>query len=147
MDVTHEALHKTLGNMADILQVKFKYDAQSFKIEMLGKRTIHLAGLSFRLYLSCVSTRILDNRLFAIITVKGNLALLLDVPVKDSYPVTLHFLNLAKMDKPDNLLEMMDATRMRDGLNHLFPAIAASFYFDDIQGRWQPVMKRYEDLA
>jgi len=140
-----DVIHNALCDIADILQTKLKWDEQHSKITLAHKRTIHLAGLLFKLSLSCASTRIFDSRLFTIIPVKGNLALLLDIPVgTSSYQAMLHFLDLGKMENPKNLLEDMKAISAEDCIKRMFPAIAKSFYFDDVIGKWQPVPRVHE---
>jgi len=140
-----DVIRNALCDIADILQVKLKWDEQNSKITLAHKHTIHLAGLSFNLFLSCVSTRIFGNRFFAIIPVKGNLAFLLDVPVgRSSYPAMLHFLNLGKMENPKNFLENMEDISAESCVKAIFPAIARSFYFDNQLTKWQPITRNDE---
>jgi len=136
-----DVIHNALCDIADILQVKLKWDEQQSKIKLAHRRTVYLAGLSFKLSLSCVSTHIFDNRFFIIIPVKGNLAFLLDVPVgTPSYPTMLHFLDLGKMESPKNLLENMETTSAEACIRTVFPAIAKSFYFDNKIAKWRPIV-------
>jgi len=140
-----DVIHNTLCEIADILQIKFKWDEQQSKIILAHRRTIHLAGLSFKLSLSCASTRIFGNRIFTIIPVKGNMALLLDVPLgTSSYPTMLHFLDLGKMENLKNFLEDMEATSAESCVKAIFPAIARSFYFDNQLTKWQPITRNDE---
>jgi hypothetical protein len=114
--------------MADALGMNLTMN-EKLVVEGEALRPIKIGGVEVDMKMKVVSSSLRPEGYMLMLRSKGNLALLITVKGERPFePMTLHLLNIAKMDHPHGWLEKYNPKSVEEAVEKLRPAIAKSFH-------------------
>ena len=114
--------------LADALGITIEVEGKTDRVTGKTSRNVHFGKIPVEFNLSVVSSQLRANSYMLLLRCSGNLALFAYVEPNKSWDhVTIHLLNLAKMDKIDGWLEAQAPATPAEAVAKLQPAIVRGF--------------------